>query len=404
MFKRFFMDQHHDFSVCSELQEQLSLLHEYLSEHYEFRHNVLSDKYELRERSSESKPFRPLTKEALNSLLRLIKCNGLEIPTLGQNVNEYIFSEETPLFDPAKDWLRSLPSWDGKNHVGEFFGRLPGITTEQHNFLATWIRSAVAHWLDKDTMHGNECVVTIIGKQGCGKSTFCASILPPHLREYYLDHLNLGNKNDKEMALTNNLIVNLDELDQVKPCQQAELKQALSKVNVNGRPIYGRAQKNRKRFASFVSTTNNPRPLCDATGSRRYLCIRIPDGELIDNEKVINYNQLYAQVMYEVEKEQLRYWFTNEEVKRIEELNQNYQRVMNLEGMLEACFRHPREGEIVHPLLVGEIISEMMAEFPSLKSTEGLNIRLGRILKSNNFEHKHNRCGSVYYIVPLRSA
>lgn len=393
-----------NFSICSELQEQLSLLHEYLSEHYEFRHNVLSDKYELRERSSESKPFRPLTKEALNSLLRHIKCNGLEIPTLGQNVNEYIYSEETPLYDPAKDWLCSLPAWDRRNHVGEFFGRLPGVTTEQHNFLATWLRSAVAHWLGKDTMHGNECVVTIIGKQGCGKSTFCASILPPHLREYYLDHLNLSNKNDKEMALTNDLIVNLDELEQVKPCQQAELKQALSKVNVNGRPIYGRAQRNRKRFASFVSTTNNPRPLCDTTGSRRYLCVRIPDGELIDNDKVIDYEQLYAQVMYEVEKEQLRYWFTNDEVRRIEELNHNYQRVMNLEGMLEACFRHPKEDEIVHPLPVSEIISEMMAKFPSMTINKSLNIQLGILLKSHNFKNKHLNTGSVYYIVPRQSA
>ena len=47
--------------------------------------------------------------------------------------------------------------------------------------------------------------------------------------------------------------------------------------------IFGRAQEDRTRFASFVATTNNRHPLKDATGSRRYICILIPDGQLIDN-------------------------------------------------------------------------------------------------------------------------
>ena len=70
--------------------------------------------------------------------------------------------------------------------------------------------------------------------KGCGKTTFFVRLLPPHLREYYLDHLNLSNKFDKEMALTNNLLVNLDELDAIRPSQHASLKQTLSKSKVAG--------------------------------------------------------------------------------------------------------------------------------------------------------------------------
>ena len=35
------------------------------------------------------------------------------------------------------------------------------------------------------------------------------------------DYLNLSNKFDKEMALTNNLLVNLDELEAIRPSQHA---------------------------------------------------------------------------------------------------------------------------------------------------------------------------------------
>ena len=83
------------------------------------------------------------------------------------------------------------------------------------------------------------------------------------------------------MALTNNLLVNLDELEAIRPSQHAALKQTLSKAKVNGRPIYGASQEDRPRFASFVATTNNPHPLTDATGSRRYICLSIPKGQLM---------------------------------------------------------------------------------------------------------------------------
>ena len=64
---------------------------------------------------------------------------------------------------------------------------------------------------------------------------------------------------------------------------------------------------------------NDGYPLCDSTGSRCYLCLRVPDGEFIDNSSVINYDQLYAQMMYELRDKQTPYWFTNDEVSRIQE-------------------------------------------------------------------------------------
>lgn len=280
---------------------EVELVEEFLHEKYEFRNNVLSKQIEFRERSaSENVAFRVLSCEAQNSIvINCLKELGDEVKGVKSLVNAIINSEQTCHFDPIVEYLNALPEWDGTDRIEALLGCIPGLSDKQKYWFAIWLRSAVAHWLHMDMLHGNECVPTFIGSQGCGKSTFCQRLLPPQFRRYYLDHINLGNKFDKEMAMTNNLIVNIDELDQIKASQQAELKQTLSKSKVNGRQIYGRVQSDRHRYASFVSTTNNLHPLQDLTGSRRYLCIRIPDGELIDNDTAIEYDQFYAQLVYE---------------------------------------------------------------------------------------------------------
>jgi predicted P-loop ATPase len=297
-----------------------------------------------------------------------------------------------------------LPKWDGQNHLAKLFSRLPGISSEQLDFLVIWFRSAVAHWLQKDKLHANETVPTLIGAQGCGKSTFLARLLPPELREYYLDHLNLSNKFDKEMALTNNLIVNLDELDAIRPSQQAALKQTLSKIKVNGRTIYGSSQQDRPRYASFVATTNNRHPLSDATGSRRYICIEIPDGQYIDNTGEIDYEQLYAQIVYEVNELNAPYWFNNDQVERIQQLNVNYTDEKDMAEIVEACFRKPNDGEKAKAMNTKQMIELIRKEFPSVKSDQSTKIHLGYAMKDLGFSHTERGHVKFYEVVPLKAA
>ena len=375
----------------------------FLNENYLFRRNVLNGKVEFLTKPDED--FRPLTPAALNSIIiRAKREQVLEKGSPKTEITEYVTSEEVPEHNPVKAFLGSLPAWDGQNHIAKVFGRLPGITSEQLNYLTIWLRSSVAHWLQMDMLHGNECVPTIIGSQGCGKTTFVRRLLPTTLREYYLDHLNLANKFDKEMALTNNLLVNLDELDAIRPSQQSSLKQTLSVSKVNGRPIFGRTQEDRPRFASFVATTNNRHPLKDVTGSRRYICILIPDCQMIDNTGDINYGQLYAQVVYELQEQKAPYWFNNDEVARIQQLNQEYMEKKDLGEMFVACFRQPEEGEVVKTMSCGQMIDIMQKDYPTLQNTIGNRVRLGKTISALGFEHKEHSHVAYYKVVPLRVA
>ena len=379
----------------------------FLQENYLFRRNVLNGKVEFSTKPAEgeSPAWKPLTQGALNSIV--IRAKREQICEKGSpktDIVEYVNSEEVAAFDPIADYLESLPKWDGENHIGRLFQRLPGVDSELQSFLAIWLRSVVAHWLQMDTIHGNECVPTLIGQQGCGKTTFVVRLLPQHLREYYLDHLNLSNKFDKEMALTNNLLVNLDELDAIRPSQHASLKQTLSKSKVNGRPIYGVSQEDRPRYASFVATTNNPHPLTDVTGSRRYICLTIPEGKLIDNTGDIDYDQLYAQVLYELRVQKSPYWFNNDEVTRIQQLNQNYLEQKDIADIIGVCFRKPEPGELPSSLNCEGLMKIITKAYPSVKSTHNTKIYLGRAMKALGFESTD--CGHVarYKVIPLQAA
>ena len=381
------------------------IIEQFLNDNYRLRRNVLSGKVEFKMRAEVTADYRPLTQEALNSIIIRALREGLdEACNPKADITMYVNSEEVRMYNPVLAFLNDLPQWDGQNHVARLFSRIPGISSEQLAYLSIWLRSAVAHWLQLDTMHGNEVVPVLIGAQGCGKTTFLRRLLPQHLRQYYLDHLNLSNKFDKEMALTNNLLVNLDELEAIRPSQHAALKQTLSKNKVNGRPIFGRAQDDRPRYASFVSTTNNPHPLTDATGSRRYICMTIPKGQLIDNSGDIDYEQLYAQVLYEIRELEAPYWFNNEEVARIQQLNLAYMQQKDIAEMVNACFRKPQEGEKVKSLSTTEMLEIIRAEYPNVTVTTKAKVELGRALVSLDYERKEHSHVAYYKAVPLRAA
>ena len=399
----------------------------FLMENYRFRRNILNGKVEFATLpkaaqtaggntvglsgslscgfDEASLEFRTLTPAALNSIvIRAKREEVLEKGSPKSEIKDYVESEEVPEFNPIQVFLDDLPVWDGQNHIARVFSRIPGISSEQLNYLTIWLRSAVAHWMQMDMLHGNECVPTLIGQQGCGKTVFVRRLLPPHLREYFLGHLNLANKFDKEMALTNNLLVNLDELDAIRHSQQASLKQTLSVNKVNSRPIFGRTQEDRPRFASFVATTNNRHPLQDSTGSRRYICIRIPDGQLIDNTGEIDYGQLYAQVVYELQELKAPYWFNNEEVARIQQLNQEYMEQKDIAEIVDICFRKPKEGETAKAMSSSMLLNLIKKEYPSIEVNHSNKIRLGLALKALGYESTNHNNVPFYKVILVKAA
>ena len=162
---------------------------------------------------------------------------------------------------------------------------------------------------------------------------------------------------------------------------------------------HGKAQEDRTRYASFLATTNDPHPLCDTTGSRRYLCLRIKKGSLIDNTTPINYDQLYAQVLHELRNEQTPYWFNNDEVARIQSANLPFFKTDDMEGILQQCFRLPSPQEDGEWLTCRQVGDALLKVYPTLKRCNGTNVRIGQTLKYLGCQTKHTKWGVAYKLM-----
>ena len=385
-----------------EMVENDLLAVEYRLEHnYQFRRNVLSGLVEYKKTGEPDESFSRLTSEALNTIFIKAKREIPDDTSLKTDIKAYVESDIPPIYNPVVTWLDSLAKWDGKDRVAEFLNRIPGLSDEKIAFLRIYLRSNVAHWLNMEQEHGNETVPLLIGNQGCGKSTFCVRFLPKHLRQYYLDHFNLANKFDKEMALSSCLLICLDEIDMYNARQMAQIKQALSKVKVNGRKIYGKTIDERMRFASFIATTNNRHPLVDKTGSRRFLTIEIPNGEVINNNGEIEYEQLYAQLLHEVRDEKLRYWYTNEETQRIQELNAPYEQTLDLEQMIDCMFRKPQGNEKHGAFTSLDIRKILKQQYPDVADSQFNSIKIGKAMKEMKVARVKSKRGVSYSLVQL---
>ena len=146
-------DKNHLFSASSEamtgMQGTIFEVESFLHENYLFRRNVLSGKTEVAPMAANNgkEPlWKAVTPEVMNSIARHAMKSGVGGSRSSKvYIEEYICSDDIPGFNPIRDYLESLPAWDGENHVANLFGRIPGITSEQLSWCSVWLRSAVAH-------------------------------------------------------------------------------------------------------------------------------------------------------------------------------------------------------------------------------------------------------------------
>ena len=366
----------------------------YMKEHYTLRLNVMTGTPEYR-MNAVGYGFTPLDQAARNTMA--IKALKAGVDSWDRDLSRFIESNLIPKYYPMEDYLSHLPRWNGKrDYVGELARRVKTNAPHWEEDFHKWMLSMVAQWLGKDRQYGNAIVPLLIGPQGSGKTTFCRRLLPGYLRIYYNDRLSMKNDNDIFIAMSSYALINIDEFDAMSKSQQPLLKYLISKQDVKFRPPYGKVMVERQRFASFIATTNNRRPLIDPSGSRRFICVY---AEQIDNTGTIPYDQLYAQLYQELQ-EGRRYWFEDEENARIMHQNEAFQQVSSYEKMVELTYLGaedtPDDAAFI-PLQ--HILDELAQLFPTFNVTKGTDAELSKRLTKMGYERKRKNKGAFFKMV-----
>ena len=366
----------------------------YMKENYTLRLNVMTGTPEYRI-NAVGYGFHPLDQAARNTMA--IKALKAGVDSWDKDLSRYIDSNLIPRYYPMDDYLSHLPKWNGRrDYVGELAHRVKTDDPHWENDFHTWMLSMVAQWLGKNRHYGNAIVPLLIGPQGSGKTSFCSRLLPGWLQTYYNDRISMKNDNDIFIAMSSYALINIDEFDAMSKSQQPLLKYLISKHDVKFRPPYGKTMEERQRFASFIATTNNRRPLVDPTGSRRFVCVYADE---IDNTGTIPHEQLYAQLYAELQQGR-RYWFDDEENARIIEQNGQFQQVCNYEKMIELTYLPPEETPLdAKPIFLQDIMHRLANDFPAFVITKNADMELGRRLVKMGYDNRRQSKGSAFRMV-----
>ncbi|MBQ7462290.1 MAG: hypothetical protein IJS63_08560 [Bacteroidaceae bacterium] len=374
----------------------------FLNANYELRKNVMRGVAEYRERTGLGFDFQDLTEEARNSITMRALSQGVKC--WDKDISRYVNSNDIELYEPMTDFLDHLPKWDGKDRVEPLARRVKTDYGQWPCLFHIWMRSMVAMWRGKGQLTGNALVPILIGRQGCGKTSFCRILLPRDQREYYNDRINFKNESDLNLGLTSFALINLDEFDKITQRQQIVLKYLVSTSDLKYRPPYGKAYSSHRRYASFIGTTNESMPLTDPSGSRRFICVAV-EGD-IDFQTPIDYDQLYAQLEHEVSVQRLRYHLTREEEQALMAHNLRYQKLNQLGEQMLSLFEKPEGTPKTNPdggkwMTLKEISARLKEVYRSAYiEDENSYVRIGHFLNrpEYKFESERKTSGMVYWV------
>ena len=286
------------------------------------------------------------------------------------DVELYVRSALVPDYSPVAEFLERCGAWDGTtDYIRQVAERVPTNYTAWPDYFHRWFLGMVAQWMNLSRDFGNAVVPVLIGDQGTRKSTFCKLLLPPELREYYIDDVKLDNAEQVERMLGRMLLVNIDEYNAKTDREQAKIKRVLTEKDVQTRRMRSDQYVMRPRMASFIATTNDRELLNDPTGSRRYLCCEV-EG-IIDTESPMPYVQMYAQAVAEL-KAGAVWHFSKEEEAEITRHNLDYCRQSSPETVLLSYFEPAvrRKEHFIRAVDIQKALAEELRaiDVPSIKA------------------------------------
>ena len=366
----------------------------FLDGHVSLRFNEITSRveYELPTDNTDAHRFIPVNDRIVNSLWsQMSTITRVNI----QDMYRVIESDYVPVFNPFKEYLKSLPqitqtstdngsdetesckpvalqqqnlcksvqsvgeknhpsvgeknhsSVGGRDYIRELAAtvRVKGGEQEQmlwHLYLKKWLVGMVASWISDDVV--NNVILVLIGEQGAYKTTWLNYLLPPPLKQYFYTKTNANRMSkDDILTLAQYALVCCEELDTMRPAELNQLKAAVTMPSIDERAAYAHYHEHRKHIASFCGTGNSTQFLSDPTGNRRWLPFEV-ESIVSPREHPFHYEGIYAQALA-LYKSGFQYWFTKEEIQELNHHNRQFETPHLERELVSLYFRVPMESE-----------------------------------------------------------
>ena len=183
--------------------------------------------------------------------------------------------------DPFRDWLETLPPWDGTPRID---GLLSAMFGAEDDPLTRWASryigvGAVQRAFDPGGKLDE--VPILFGAQGVGKSAFVLGWLPDDQPEWHGDAVDLSAR-AKEQAeqMAGAVVCELSELAGIRKAELERLKSFVTRRDDGQfRWAYARAPVRSPRRCVFVGSTNEADCLPnDPSGNRRFVVVELAHG------------------------------------------------------------------------------------------------------------------------------
>jgi len=204
---------------------------------------------------------------------------------------------ERNAFHPIVDFLDSL-TWDKVSRIDnllvDYFGAPKNVYTAEA--IRKPLCAAVARVYAPGTKF--DLVLTLVGGQGTGKSTFVKKLG----KQWFSDTFLTVQGKEAFEQIQGAWLIEMAELSGLRKAETETIKQFITKCEDMYRPAYGRTVETYKRQCVFFGTTNSADFLNDPSGNRRFIpidvCLNKATKDIWEDLSTAEIDQIWAEAVH----------------------------------------------------------------------------------------------------------
>lgn len=393
-------------------------IQQWLTTRYEFHHNMVTGAYEIRSLmvlGGKYSHWTVINDDLEHSLWREMAKQGLRVSC--SSLHDIINSDFSEPFDPFQEYLDGLKPWvrgEHPDYIEQLADRIVVQDDPDHfhtqewfrYFFKKWLVAMVVAWVTLKVVNQN--ILILVGKGGIFKTTFFAYLLPPCLRQYFIND-STANYTDKDFqeACSSKGLVCLDEFETIFGKNQSAFKSAITKLVFSIRRPYDKYRSELTHRGSFCGTSNSREFITDEE-NRRY-SPWVVKSIMSPLEEPIDYDHIYAEAMAlgkevtdrkKSKKGNWTFWLTPDDIEMMRKHNQLFMVANYAEEQILRFYRVPRpdtDPQFVRFRYSAEIL-ERIGSNPALRQNLN-NHNIGKVMSQLGFRQVHKMKGNGWLVI-----